>query len=73
MSEINFNVADQHPYDCLYHGKTYGYRACLNGKKIGIAKIETVCSLIDKFGLPDLAVAPEDVKSFEACLFGEDK
>lgn len=71
MSEINFNVADAHPYDCLYHGDNYGYRACLNGKQIGIAKIETVYALKDQFSLPDLEIKAEDVKEFEKALFGE--
>ena len=71
MSEINFNVADAHPYDCLYHGSNYGYRACLNGKQIGITKIETVYALKDQFGLPDLEIKAEDVKEFEKALFGE--
>ena len=69
MSEVNFNIANDHPYDCVYHDTNYGYRACLNGKKIGIQKIETVQALMGAFGLPDLHVKAEDVKSFEACLF----
>ena len=45
MSEINFNITDNtYPYDCLYHD-TYGYRACLNGRRFDIAKIETVLAL----------------------------
>lgn len=71
MSEINFNVANEHPYDCVYHGSNYGYRGCLNGKKIGFAKIETVTSVMKAFGLPDLEVKAEDVKEFEKALFGE--
>lgn len=71
MSDINFNLANEHPYDCIYHGSTYGYRGCLNGKKIGFQKIETVQSVMRAFGLDDLEVKPEDVKEFEKALFGE--
>ena len=56
MSEIDFNITDNtYPYDCLYHD-TYGYRACLNGRRFDIAKIETVLALRDNFGLPDLNI-----------------
>ena len=69
MSEINFNITDNtYPYDCLYHD-TYGYRACLNGRRFDIAKIETVLALRDNFGLPDLNIKAEDVERFEKCIY----
>ena len=71
MSEINFNVTDtSYPYDCLYHD-TYGYRACLNGKRFDIAKIETVLALRDKFGLPDLNIKADDLGRFEKCIYND--
>ena len=43
MAEINFNVTDNsYPYDCLYFDTNYGYRACLNGKRLDIADIKTI-------------------------------
>ena len=69
MSEINFNITDNtYPYDCLYHD-TYGYRACLNGRRFDIAKIETVLALRDNFGLADLNIKAEDVERFEKCIY----
>ena len=69
MSEINFNITDNtYPYDCLYHD-TYGYRACLNGRRFDIAKIETVLALRDNFGLPDLNIKADDVERFEKCIY----
>ena len=69
MSEINFNITDNtYPYDCLYHD-TYGYRACLNGRRFDIAKIETVLALRDNFGLPDLNIKAEDLERFESCIY----
>ena len=69
MSEINFNITDNtYPYDCLYHD-TYGYRACLNGRRFDIAKIETVLALRDNFGLPDLNIKADDVDRFEKCIY----
>ena len=69
MSEINFNITDNtYPYDCLYHD-TYGYRACLNGRRFDIAKIETVLALRENFGLPDLNIKAEDVERFEKCIY----
>lgn len=72
MSDIIFNVADKQPYDCLYYDSTYGYRACLNGRPIDIANIETVCALKDKFGLEELNIKGSDVSRFEKCLYGDD-
>ena len=72
MSDIIFNVADKQPYDCLYYDSTYGYRACLNGTPMDIAKIETVYALKDKFGLEELNIKADDVSRFEKCLFGSD-
>ena len=69
MSEINFNITDNtYPYDCLYHD-TYGYRACLNGRRFDIAKIDTVLALRDNFGLADLNIKAEDVERFEKCIY----
>ena len=69
MREINFNITDNtYPYDCLYHD-TYGYRACLNGRRFDIAKIETVLALRDNFGLADLNIKAEDVERFEKCIY----
>ena len=69
MSEINFNITDNtYPYDCLYHD-TYGYRACLNGRRFDIAKIETVLALRDNFGLPDLNIKADDLERFEKCIY----
>ena len=71
MSDVIFNVADKNPYDCLYYDDTYGYRACLNGKRIDITDIKTVSALKDQFGLPDLNIAGSDVQNFEKCVYGE--
>ena len=69
MSEINFNITDNtYPYDCLYHD-TYGYRACLNGKRLDIADIKTVIALKNQFGLPELNISEKDVKRFEKCIY----
>ena len=69
MAEINFNVTDNsYPYDCLYFDTNYGYRACLNGKRLDIADIKTVIALKDKFGLPELNISEKDVKRFESCI-----
>ena len=69
MSEINFNITDNtYPYDCLYHD-TYGYRACLNGRRFDIAKIETILALRDNIGLPDLNIKADDVERFEKCIY----
>lgn len=71
MSEINFNVTDNsYPYDCLYYD-AYGYRACLNGKRFDIAKMDTVIALRDKFGLPELNIKIEDVGRFENCIYND--
>ena len=70
MSEINFNLEDKHnPYDCLYFDTNYGYRACLNGKRLDIADIKTVLALKDKLGLPELNISEKDVKRFESCIY----
>ena len=70
MAEINFNVTDNsYPYDCLYFDTNYGYRACLNGKRLDIADIKTVIALKDKFGLPELNISEKDVKRFESCIY----
>ena len=70
MAEINFNVTDNsYPYDCLYFDTNYGYRACLNGKRLDIADIKTVIALKDKFGLPELNISEKDVKRFEKCIY----
>lgn len=70
MSDINFNVEDKRcPYDCLYFDTNYGYRACLNGKRLDIAEIKTVLALRDKFGLPELNISEKDVKRFESCIY----
>ena len=72
MSDINFNVTDNsYPYDCLYFDSNYGYRACLNGKRLDIAKIETVLALKNQFGLPELNIKAEDVKRFESCIYND--
>ena len=40
MSNINFNIEDnRYPYDCLYFDTNYGYRACLNGKRLELDAI----------------------------------
>ena len=71
MSSVNFNLTDKsYPYDCLYYD-TYGYRACLNGKRFDIAKMDTVIALRDKFGLPELNIKVEDVKRFESCIYND--
>lgn len=69
MSDIVFNVADKNPYDCLYFDSNYGYRACLNGKKIGIYDIKTVLALKNQFGLPELNISEKDVANFEKCIY----
>lgn len=70
MSEINFNLEDKrNPYDCLYFDANYGYRACLNGKRLDIGDIKTVMALKDKLGLPELNISEKDVKSFEKCIY----
>lgn len=70
MSEINFNVLDKScPYDCLYFDTNYGYRACLNGKRLDIADIKTVLALKDKLGLPELNISEKDVERFESCIY----
>ena len=69
MSEINFNVTDKsYPYDCLYFDTKYGYRACLNGKRIDISDIKTVGAL-KKLGLPELNISDKDVNRFEKCIY----
>ena len=68
MSEINFNVADNsYAYDCLYYDTSYGYRACLNGKRLDIADIKTVSALKNQFCLPELTVSAKDVAHLEKC------
>ena len=69
MSDVIFNVADKNPYDCLYFDTNYGYRACLNGKKIGIRDIKTVLALKNQFGLPELNISEKDVADFEKCIY----
>ena len=70
MSDINFNLEDKrNPYDCLYFDTNYGYRACLNGKRLDIADIKTVIALKDKLGLPELNISEKDVKRFESCIY----
>ncbi len=70
MSDINFNIEDKrYPYDCLYFDTEYGYRACLNGKRLDISDIKTVGALKDKFALPELNISEKDVKSFEKCIY----
>ena len=70
MGNINFNIEDnRYPYDCLYYDTNYGYRACLNGKRLDIADIKTVIALKDKFGLPELNISEKDVKRFEKCIY----
>ena len=69
MGNVNFNLDDgRYPYDCLYYGD-YGYRACINGKRLDIADIKTVGALKDKFGLPDLNISGKDLKHFEECIY----
>lgn len=71
-NNVNFNLQDNsYPYDCLYYDAHYGYRACLNGKRLDIADIKTVGALKNKFGLPELNISEKDVKSFELCLYGK--
>ena len=70
MAEINFNVTDNsYPYDCLYFDTNYGYRACLNRKRLNIADIKTVIALKNQFGLPELNISEKDVKRFENCIY----
>lgn len=69
MNDVIFNVADKNPYDCLYFDTNYGYRACLNGKKIGISDIKTVLALKNEFGLPELNISEKDVDNFESCIY----
>jgi hypothetical protein len=71
-NSVNFNIEDKSfPYDCLYYDQGYGYRACLNGKRLDIADIKTVTALKDKFGLRELNISQKDVKRFESCLYGK--
>lgn len=71
-NNVNFNLEDKSfPYDCLYYDSGYGYRACLNGKRLDIADIKTVTALKDKFGLPELNISQKDVARFESCLYGK--
>lgn len=70
MSDVIFNVADKNPYDCLYFSSEYGYRACLNGKRMDILDIETVKSLKNVVGLQELYISKKDVDKFEKCLYG---
>jgi hypothetical protein len=71
-NSVNFNIEDKSfPYDCLYYDTGYGYRACLNGKRLDIADIKTVSALKDKFGLRELNISSKDVKRFESCLYGK--
>ena len=70
MSNINFNLTDNsYPYDCLYFDSTYGYRACLNGKRLDIADIKTVTALKNQFCLPELNISAKDVARFEKCIY----
>lgn len=70
MSEINFNVSDNsYPYDCLYFDSTYGYRGCLNGKRLDIADIKTVNALKNQFCLRELNISAKDVARFEKCIY----
>lgn len=71
MSDVIFNVADKNPYDCLYYDTAYGYRACVNGKRMTITTIETVNALRDQFGLPELNIKQGDLARFEECLYGD--
>lgn len=71
MSSINFNLAGLFPYDCLYYDKEYGYRACVNGKRMTIASADTLKSLKEQMGLPEYHIAKSDLGRFEACLYGE--
>ena len=70
MSSVNFNLTDtSYPYDCLYFDTTYGYRACLNGKRLDIADIKTVTALKNQYGLPELNISAKDVGRFEKCIY----
>ena len=70
MSSVNFNLTDNsYPYDCLYFDTTYGYRACLNGKRLDIADIKTVTALKSQYGLPELNISAKDVARFEKCIY----
>ena len=70
MSDVNFNLLDKsYPYDCLYFDTNYGYRACLNGKRLDIDDVKTVMALRDKLGLPELNISEKDVKNFESCIY----
>lgn len=70
MSSVNFNLTDKsYPYDCLYYDTTYGYRACLNGKRLDIADIKTVNALKNQYGLPELNISSKDVGRFEKCIY----
>lgn len=71
MSDVIFNVADKNPYDCLYYDTTYGYRACVNGKRMTITSSDTVKALRNEFGLPELNIKVDDLARFEDCLYGE--
>lgn len=69
MSDINFNMVDNSfPYDCLYFDTNYGYRACLNGKRLDIADIKTVQAL-KQLGLREINISQKDVQRFEKCLY----
>lgn len=70
MSSVNFNLLDKsYPYDCLYFDSAYGYRACLNGKRLDIADIKTVTALKNQYGLPELNISAKDVDRFEKCIY----
>lgn len=70
MSDVNFNMVDSGKFmDLLYYDGSYGYRACLNGKRMDIAKIETVKAL-KSLGLPEINIKGDDVSRFEACIYG---
>ena len=71
MSDVIFNVADKNPYDCLYYDKEYGYRACINGKRMTIASADTLKSLKEQMGLPEYHIAKSDLSRFEDCLYSE--
>lgn len=69
MSTVNFNIAGINPYDCLYYDKEYGYRACINGKRMTITSSDTLKSLKEVMRLPEYNIAKDDLARFENCLY----
>lgn len=69
MSNVNFNMVDSGKFmDVLYYDSSYGYRCCLNGKRMDIAKIETVAAL-KSLGMPEINIKGDDLARFESCIY----